>query len=286
MNDVCAVKPIFRDKKRRVWELDFLRGFAVLAMCFDHAMWDFAYYRGFFSNGYEVENAFFSALSDFARGYMNSTSTFGFRFWAHYLFVFLFLFLVGTSCALSRDNTRRGALGGIAALAFTGISYACRAIGVMENGVVFGILHCIALSILCAAALNNLTFFDKRVNKYAPLAIGFSILLAGILMRFWNMAYNYDPVFTDQHFTGYVIGTHAYGDDWFGLFPYVGMVFIGMYWGKAAYSQKASLMPQLNGKWNKPFCFVGRHALIFYFLHQAVIAGLVIIIGMCCGYKV
>ena len=36
--------------------------------------------------------------------------------------------------------------------------------GIMSDGIVFGILHCIALSILCVAAVDVVTRFNKRVN--------------------------------------------------------------------------------------------------------------------------
>lgn len=287
MEKTVGTKPIFRDKKRRVWELDFLRGLAVIAMCFDHMMYDFAFFRSWFSNGYKIENPFMTAMSAFAKDYWASSSVFepGFRFWAHYLFVFLFLFLVGVSCALSRNNTKRGSLLGIVSLAFTGVTFGIRAIGIMKYGIVFGILQCIALSILCAAAVDELTKFNEQINKFALLGVGVIIVAAGIGNRFWNMALQYDYEFIDEHFLGYIFGTHAYGDDWFGLFPYVGVVFIGMYWGKAVYASRSSLLPALDGKWNKPINFVGRHALLFYLAHQVLIAGIIAGLCLCMGYR-
>ena len=282
MVKTTSTKPIFRDKKRRVWELDFLRGLAVIAMCFDHLMFDLSHPYDFFSNFYEVENSFAAWAYDLASTYWDSAL----RFWGHYIFVFIFLFLVGTSSAFSRDNSKRGAICGLAALAFTGISFVIKEMGIMTYGIVFGILHCIALSILCVAAVDILTAWNKKVNLFAPLVLGIVILSVGISMRFWTMARPYDRVFTDSHFTGYVLGTHAFGDDWFGLFPYVGMVFLGAFWGKAVYSSRQSLFPRLNGKWNKPVTFVGRRAIFFYFLHQPVIAGIMILVGLCMGYSI
>lgn len=279
------VNPIYRDKRTRAWELDFLRGVAVIAMCFDHFMFDLAYFKGWFSNSRDVHNAFLQSLNDFARAYWDSTATYGFRFWAHYLFVFLFLFLVGTSCAFSRDNTKRGATLGVVAIAFTGVTFVLREFGMMYYGVVFGILHCITLCILCAAAVDNLTAWNKYVNRFAPLVIGVVVIAAGIGTRFWDMMFKFDRVFTNDHFTGYVLGTHAYGDDWFGLFPYVGAVLVGFYWGRSAYRTRASLIPALDRGWHKPFTFVGRHALIFFLAHQIVLAGLVAVVCLAVGYR-
>ncbi len=283
MEQAQATKAIFRDKRRRVWELDFLRGVAVIAMCFDHLMCDFLYIRGWFSNFDKVKNPFIMKMAEFARAYWQST----FRTYAHYLFVFLFLFLVGTSCALSRDNTRRGSLLFLFSLVFTGATIVLKNFGIFDDGIVWGILHCIALSILCAAAVDNLTKFDKHVNLYAPLVLGVVICAAGIGLKFWTFGGRdaTDSVFDASHLFAYVFGAIRFGDDWFGLFPYVGAVLIGMYAGKALYSERVSLFPRLDGKWNKPINFVGRHALIFYVAHQVVLAGLVGIVCLCLGYR-
>ena len=280
-----AAKSLYREKRKRVWELDFLRGFAVIAMCFDHLMFDCSHPWGFFSNFWEVDSSVFNKIYDFASWYWGPKSTSGFRFSAHYIFLFVFLFLVGTSCAFSRDNTRRGALCGIAAVTFTGITYACKAFGFMEDGVVFGILHCIAMCILLAAALDVLTGFNKYVNRYAPLVIGAVILFVGIGLQFWEWGYPRDTEFISEHFLSYMFGKYSYGDDWFPIVPYVGAVLIGMYWGKAAYARRESLVPMLDGKWHKPITFVGRHAMWFYFFHQPVLVVLFILFGLCFGFR-
>lgn len=281
MESAVATSPIFRDKKRRVWELDFLRGVAVIAMCFDHLMYDFFAVPSWFSNRYRVNNTVVENLSSFAETYWYGT----FRFWAHYIFVFLFLFLVGTSCAFSRDNVRRGSALAVVSLAFTGVTLGLVPLGLMTEGVIFGILHCIALSILCAAAVDTATKRFKYVNIYLPLVLGVVICAVGISRRFWLVYENYDEVFDAAHLLDYILGGISYGDDWFGLFPYVGAVLIGMYFGKAAYPARSSLMPRLYGKWSKPVGFVGRHALLFYLGHQVVLTGAVTLAYLCVGYR-
>lgn len=269
-------------KKKRVWELDFLRGLAVILMCFDHLMWDFVYLPWWFSNYKQVHNPFIERMVNLCNAICDSA----FRFWMHYIFVFVFLFLVGTSCAFSRDNIRRGAGLGVFALAFTGVTFILKAMGVLEYGIIFGILDCIALSILCAAAVDIATKGFKPLNVYAPLALGVLIIALGISKQFWMVGEIYfDYEFNASHLIGYIMGTNAFGDDWFGLFPYVGAVLMGVYWGKAAYSSRESLLPMLDGKWNKPFRFVGRHALIFYAAHQALLSGLVALLCLILGYR-
>ncbi len=285
METAVDVNAIFRDKKRRVWELDFLRGLAVICMCFDHLMYDFATLDVWFENFYELDNSFINAMFEFAQRYWVSgySSELGFRFWAHYIFVFLFLFLVGTSCAFSRDNIKRGAALGVVAMLFSGVTFALREIGIMGQGVVFGILDCIALSILCAAAVDIATKKCKPLNTYLPLVLGVAVIAVGIGKSFWNI--RWDHRFDGEHLIDYIMGARAYGDDWFGLVPYVGAVLMGLYFGKAAYRTRTSLLQRADGAWNKPIKFVGRHALIFYLAHQVVLAVFVILLCLCLGYK-
>lgn len=283
-----SIRPLMRTKKNRVWELDFLRGLAVLCMCFDHLMYDFAYLlKDVFPNFKEVNNSFINKLVELAMAYWKTgaNEVAGFRFWAHYIFVFIFLFLVGVSCSFSRDNVKRGCQLFVVAWVFTGASFAARAFGFLEDGIVFGILDCIAFSILCVAAVDIATARVKQLNIYLPLILGVIVCAVGIEKAFWTWGKPFDKYFDASHLIDYIIGAKAYGDDWFGLFPYVGAVLIGMYWGKAAYGKRVSLMPVLNGKWNKPFCFVGRHALIFYIAHQVAITIIVVLFCMCFGYR-
>lgn len=273
------------NKKKRVWELDFLRGFAVLCMCFDHMMYDLAYARTWFS--VRVENGVLDFLQRIAKAYWYSGSygDLGFRFWAHYLFVFLFLFLVGVSCAFSRDNTKRGAQLGVVAIVFTGVTMVLRKFGIMSQGIVFGILDCIALSILCVALVDCLTAFNKKLNTIVPLVIGLFIIGLGIDKRFWTMGRPFDNTFSFDNLYMYILGTRGFGDDWFGIFPYLGAVFTGVYWGKTVYADRTSVLPRIDGKWNRPFRFVGRHALLFYLAHQVVMAAIVGIAYLIAGYR-
>lgn len=283
-----SMRPLMREKRKRVWELDFMRGLAVLCMCFDHLMYDFAFLiKDVFSNVNQVNNSFINNLMELAKAYWHSAANgvYGFRFWAHYIFVFIFLFLVGVSCAFSRDNIKRGCQLFLVALAFTGATFAARAMGFMQSGVVFGILDCIALSILCVAAVDIATARFKPLNVLAPLVLGVIVCAVGVGKRFWLWGKPFETAFDASHLFDYIIGTRGYGDDWFGLFPYVGAVLLGMYWGRAAYAKRVSLLPVPDGKWNKPFCFVGRHALIFYIVHQVVLAALVVLLCLCLGYR-
>ena len=49
--------------------------------------------------------------------------------------------------------------------------------------------------------------------------------------------------------------------------------------GPFIYPTRRSLLKKLDGKWNIPFTFIGRHALIFYLAHLVVLAGILALAG-------
>ena len=100
-------------ERGRVWELDVLRGIAVLAMVFDHLMFDFSTslhpQYGMFEN--LSGNRFMSWLYRVGLAFEMSA----FREYAHYIFVSLFLILVGISCTFSKSNGKRAFMVGYVA---------------------------------------------------------------------------------------------------------------------------------------------------------------------------
>ena len=71
---------------------------------------------------------------------------------------------------------------------------------------------------------------------------------------------------------------------WFG--PYFLVVLWGAYIGKKFYSDKKSLLPALDGKWNGVLCSVGRHTVWVYLFHQPVVAGIILFFGLINGLEV
>lgn len=68
--------------------------------------------------------------------------------------------------------------------------------------------------------------------------------------------------------------------DYFPIMPYAFLVLIGSGIGQLVYYTKAkNALRRLDGVWNKPVNFVGRHALLFYLLHPVVIVAIFYIVG-------
>ena len=59
----------------------------------------------------------------------------------------------------------------------------------------------------------------------------------------------------------------------------VWIVLFGTFIQPYLYSEKKSLLPKLNGKWNKGLCFIGRHGLIIYILHLVILAVFLMLIS-------
>ena len=69
--------------------------------------------------------------------------------------------------------------------------------------------------------------------------------------------------------------------DLFTFVPWSAFFFFGTFIQPYLYSERKSLFPKLNGKWNKGFCFIGRHGLLIYITHVLIIALILMLISAC-----
>ncbi len=178
---------------------------------------------------------------------------------AQIFFATLFIVLSGISGTLSRSNLRRGVKLLAVAAAVTAVTWFFEP----SSAVLFGILHCLAVSIflygavferkgsvVCAvwgAVVIGLIAFLPALRKAA--AVDFNWLLPlGI----------YGPTFSSY--------------DYFPLVPWFGVFLAGAAIGKSAYAPGKSLFPRPPGE--TFINFAGRHSLLIYVVHQPVIMGI------------
>ena len=83
------------DKKRRVWEIDFLRGFCMLFVMWDHLMYDI---WALFAS--EITTSWGKAVAAFAKSYWTS----GIRTATHHWFVGVFVVVSGLSIVFSKND--------------------------------------------------------------------------------------------------------------------------------------------------------------------------------------
>ena len=271
-------------KKSRIWELDFLRGFAIVMVTFDHAMYDLAY---IFSSWSHSEKPVLQAMTEFGRAYMTGETRF---FWRP-AFLFLFFCISGICTAFSHSNLIRGArLFSVSALVSI-VTYFVQDKFGFECFILFGVLHCLAL-ITLAYALFDLayTFIFKMIEKKKPvspalkrwLKVG---LLFALSVVFFLINRHYNVRLYDTFGTGATIehnndfrGLFFYEESWwtadyFPLFPYIAIFFFGASLSEVLYAKRKSLFPSLDGCWHYFFSVPGRLSLWVYLGGQLVALG-------------
>ena len=242
---------------KRFWEIDLLRGIAIIMMVIFHIIFDLAFF--------EVYDL------DFRSGP---------------LFVFnmsiplLFILLVGISLTLKYNNfmivqkqqpgeflrsfVQRGLLilsGGILITTATSI--------MLNDGVIhFGILHLIGLSIILSIPLLKLKWFN--------VILGVICVIAGIYIETIRINSPY------LLWLGFKPSFY-YSLDYFPLLPWFGIVLIGIFLGNyfySGYKRRYKLMDVEKNILIKKINFMGKHSLIIYFIHQPIIIISMIATGM------
>ncbi len=235
---------------KRIWELDFFRGVCVAAMIFDHVIYDLTY----------VFYLPFSLLHWYFSWEIRTVIRIG--------VVLAFVLISGISCSFSKSNYLRGIkLAGVAIL----LSAATKIMDVIQGEgdrffIVFGVLHMLAAAILIYAIL------EKFIRGKILLFLG--ILFAGIGVYFYVTVY-YAPQGLEALSILVPLRDGLYSADYFAILPGAGFLLIGAYFGPVLYGQKKSRFPlKEEPRLTRPFLFAGRHALIFYLIHQPIILGL------------
>ena len=129
--------------------------------------------------------------------------------------------------------------------------------------IVFGVLHCIGLSILLAYPLI-------RARLSAAL-VGLLCISIGVLLKItitvdfpWLLWLGFVP-------------KQFYTLDYFPLLPWFGVVLIGIFLGNSLYQNNTRSFRQKDHSRfiiTRLLCFLGRHSLIIYLLHQFIIVGI------------
>jgi uncharacterized membrane protein len=226
-------------RRTRIWEIDFLRGLAIILMVGYHILFDLGEFNGvkrFLGFSTDLSSAAWTA--------------------AQYLFAGLFVVLSGISSTMSRSNLRRGLKLLVLALAVTAVTWVFEP----SSAVLFGILHCLALSILLYGAA-----FERK-GPAACAAWGAVILGLGALLPTMRQA---AAISSDWLLPLGIYGPSFASYDYFPLLPWFGVFLAGAALGKRIYAPGRSLIPRPPGE-----TFIntaGRHSLLIYLVHQPVI---------------
>ena len=232
--------------KERFWEIDLLRGIAIVLMVAFHILFDWQFFG---LPGLKLSDSFW--------------------YYSPRLIASLFILLVGVSLSISYSRSKKGTSG-----AFLFGKYLSRGAGIFLWGIVitavtwfffpdeyivFGILHFIGLSIVLAYPFLGM--------KYRNLFLGIACIAAGLCLVGMTFPFSYLlPV-------GFVPAGFA-SLDYFPLLPWFGVVLIGVFFGNTLYrgNVRRFFLPDCSKNTiAQALCYAGSHSLAIYLLHQPVI---------------
>lgn len=229
--------------KKRIWELDVLRGLCVLGMVIVHFFYDLR------------------VFADTARNIPD---------WFYYLgrYGHIFFILISGICVtLGRSSVKRGIyVLGAALLVSYATFFAELVLHMGSIRIWFGILHLLGVCMLLYPLFKKLPHWALALSGITFVAIGF--WLQGLTVEF---DFLFPLGLRSQGFFA--------GSDYFPLFPNLGWFLLGAALGKSLYRNKESLLPSCN----ESFCilrffrFCGVHSLAIYLIHQPVLTGLVLL---------
>lgn len=234
----------------RFWEVDFLRGIAIIMMVIYHVLFDIVFLR--------ISYVDLSSISVLLFLYPIGT---------------MFLLLVGVSLTLSysrvketltpRQRQKKFIIRGLYILGGGMLVTLGTWLYLKEGYVIFGVLHCIGVSTILAYP-----FIRYRIY---PLLLGIICVIIGVFLQVvvvvdfpWLLWLGFIP-------------NYFYTVDYFPLLPWFGVILIGIFIGNSLYQNNKRRFKIKDLSHNltvRGVCFLGRHSLIIYLLHQPIIVAL------------
>jgi len=133
--------------------------------------------------------------------------------------------------------------------------------------IVFGILHSIGFSLVIA--VQFLRFPVKKLLAFGLAAVLAGIFLSGLVFDFpWLLWLGFIP-------RGF------YTIDYFPLLPWLGVLLLGLAFGKKFYAEgERTFKTRVPLAFFKPLLFLGRHSLVVYLLHQPLLIAFLYVTGL------
>jgi len=240
--------------KSRFWELDLIRGIAVVMMVLFHLAFDLNFFG---INELDIHS--------------------GFWFYLARITASIFILLAGVSLVLIAskfesknynqlfmDFFKRGMIIFSLGIIITAATY----LTIGKGFIIFGILHFIGLSIILAYPFLNL----KRLNAVmAIIIIALGLYLQNLDFDFpWLLWLGLTP-------SGF------YMVDFFPLLPWFGLILIGIYLGDelyGGYKRRIELCDLSSYSFVRPLTFLGRNSLAVYLIHQPLLILALYLLGI------
>ena len=236
-----------QSNSQRFIELDILRGFAISAMILFHLLWDLDYF----------------GIVRLNKSMYNS----------NVIFQALFLILVGITLAVKSNRTKEPSTDVYKQIMHHGLwifslGMAITAVTLLfmpERPVLFGILHCIGISIV-------LSVFILRFKTY-NIVFAATIITAGFIIGHYHVTH---PTILHLMLGLHQTNVWKYTIDYFPLIPWFGVTLLGVGIGNILYKNNKRRFKMPNLPSYKPitiFSWLGKHSLAIYLFHQPIIAG-------------
>jgi uncharacterized membrane protein len=270
-------------KRRRIFEIDFIRGLCIILMLFDHVTYLAGYTFGIPWYGRTISHGM-SAGADFAlfsRWYWTSA----YREIGHPVVLFFFFSISGISCYLSRSNLKRGlVLTAVSALYSIATYILQTQAGLNGTLVSFGVLNMLAVCIMMfvgITALSRLISKNRTVSKWIACGVFAALTLTIVLMYYYYIPPKNTPIWLFFLFPPGYFFTQAQVSpgDFFPMIPYSAFFFFGAAIAPILYGKKRTLFPYLDRAWHRPISFIGRYTLIIYLSHIVILTMIFALIG-------
>jgi uncharacterized membrane protein len=240
----------------RLWEVDTLRGIAIVLMVFFHFAWDLDTF-----GGYAID-----ILSPPWQAFARFIAT-------------IFIFVMGVSLTLSHHRAKQqagqsmlfkkylrrgGQIFGLG-LAITVVTYfSFRG----HNFVIFGILHLLGLSIILAYPFLHW-------NKWVSFGTGLGVIGLGVYADTLRVSYPW-LIWLGVKQIGVSMA------DYYPFLPWFGIALLGVFAGYTFYPQGVRRFDWPDFGRVAPIRglrFLGRYSLLIYLIHQPILIGLLIALG-------
>ncbi len=227
-------------KSKRIWELDALRGIAIIMMVFFHLIFNLRTFFGFEQISYHT----------------------GFWYYEGRVAAIIFIMLVGVVSSLIHQKEdhavalQKNSYRGIRLIGLGLIITLTTFIVARENMVWFGILHFLGLSILISIPLL----------RFKWLNLGFAAVL-------FTSYQHLGQIQTDSYL-GLIFGVYPpdfSSYDHYALIPWLGYVLIGVAIGNWLYKDGKPMIKRQPVKLEEGLIEVGQYSLWIYLLHQPLL---------------
>lgn len=232
--------------KKRIWELDVLRGVCILGMVVVHLIYDL---QTFFSLPFLADSRLFDLVKQWGG--------------------VLFLLISGICVTLGSHPVRRGLIVFACGLICSAVTAGMYFLNMADKSIIiyFGVLHCLGVCML-------LWPLFKRLPVWALGLLGLGLTVLGLWIS-GNVVVDFPWLIP----LGLVPGDFA-SSDYFPLLSNLGFFLVGAFLGKTLYRKKETLLPRVNPA--NPvlafFTLLGKWSLPVYLLHQPIITGLLYLI--------